>query len=279
MNQHTIPDSGLDHADSTARDESPLLHAEHVQIGYETDGNWTTAVNDASFDIYTGETIILLGPSGCGKSTLLKAIAGFIEPSGGQIQVKGRTALAPGPDRAVVFQEFDQLFPWRTVLDNVAYPLRRNGRSKHAADATARRFLDMTGLSHSVDKYPHHLSGGMKQRVAIARALALEPDMLLMDEPFGALDALTRARLQRELNEIARATHVTILFVTHSIEEAIILGDRVVVLANAPSYVRDVVTVTEETKRPDTQAYLHVRSRLHTLLSSTEEETDDAFFD
>jgi len=279
MNQHTIPDQGLDHVADTARDRPPLLHAKHVQIGYETDGTWTTAVEDASFEIHTGETIILLGPSGCGKSTLLKAIAGFIEPSGGRIEFDGRTELTPGPDRAVVFQEFDQLFPWRTVLDNVAYPLRRNGRAKRIADATARRFLDMAGLSQAIGKYPHQLSGGMKQRVAIARALALEPDMLLMDEPFGALDALTRARLQRELNQIARATRVTILFVTHSIEEAIILGDRVVVLANAPSYVRDVVAVSDETKRPDTQAYLQVRSRLHALLSETEEETNEAFFD
>lgn len=187
----------------------------------------------------------------------------------------GRATLAPGPDRAVVFQEFDQLFPWRTVLGNVAYPLRRNGRSKGVAADSARNYLDMMGLSGALERFPHQLSGGMKQRVAIARALALEPAMLLMDEPFGSLDALTRSRLQGELRAIADRTKVTILFVTHSIDEAIMLGDRIVVLSGAPSVVREHVTIGDEAKRADSQDYLDLRSHLRGLLISEGEDEDD----
>src|SRR5690606_35021394 len=144
------------------------------------------AVEDVSFNVSTGEKIILLGPSGCGKSTLLKAIAGFIEPLDGSISVTGGDSLAPGPDRAVVFQEFDQRLPWRTVHDNLADPLRVNGRDKADAAKSADEYLGLMGLTAAADRYPHQLSGGMKQRVAIARAMALDPLMLLMDEPFGA---------------------------------------------------------------------------------------------
>ncbi len=174
-----------------------------------------------------------------------------------------------------MFQEFDQLFPWRDVLDNVAYPLRRNGRTKAEAEQQARRYLEMMGLSRALDRHPHQLSGGMKQRVAIARAFALEPVMLLMDEPFGALDALTRARLQAELNAIAKRTGVTILFVTHSIEEAIVLGDRVVVLTDPPSVVREVVTITEEAKVVGSEQYRSVRTHLGSLLHRDGKEADE----
>lgn len=266
-------------ASEPSAEAPPILRAEHVQIGYQMKDTLNIAVQDVTFDVFSGETMVLLGPSGCGKSTLLKAIAGFLHPLSGSINVAGRADLKPGPDRAVVFQEFDQLFPWRTVLDNVAYPLRRNGRSKSVAEASARKFLGMMGLSEALDKHPHHLSGGMKQRVSIARALALEPLMLLMDEPFGALDALTRARLQHELNTIADMTGVTILFVTHSIDEAIILGDRVIVLGEPPSVVRDVVRVTAAAKSQDTEDYLNVRTQLHGLLTPTEVETDEGFYE
>src|SRR5215210_3284188 len=177
-----------------------IVRVEGVRLGYWVGNAFHTAVGNATFDVRPREKMIVIGPSGCGKSTLLKAIAGFIAPVGGSISVAGRKTLAPGPDRAVVFQEFDQLFPWRTVLDNVAYALRVNGRSRRDAAATAREFLQLTHLAHAAGWYPHQLSGGMKQRVAIARALALEPTVLLMDEPFGALDAITRQRLQAELN-------------------------------------------------------------------------------
>ena len=265
----------------TWNEAEPLLRVRNASIGYWVDGAYNKAVADVSFEVTAGETIMLIGPSGCGKSTLLKSIAGFLELAGGSITVVGRQTLTPGPDRAVVFQEFDQLFPWRTVLDNVAYPLRRNGKSKAEADRKARHYLDMMGLTRALDLHPHRLSGGMKQRVAIARAFALEPTMLLMDEPFGALDALTRSRLQTELNGIAKQTGVTILFVTHSIEEAIVLGDRVVVLSDPPSVVREVVTISDAAKQAGTPEYIDVRTRLGSLLHAQEEEQTDvlAFFE
>jgi NitT/TauT family transport system ATP-binding protein len=256
-------------------DLEPLLRVEQAKIGYLVDNEFYLAVQNVSFDILPAQTIMLLGPSGCGKSTLLKAIAGFVDLAGGSVSMRGRASLVPGPDRAVVFQEFDQLFPWRTVLDNVAYPLRRNGKSREVAEESARHHLGMMGLTNAADRYPHQLSGGMKQRVAIARALALEPAMLLMDEPFGSLDALTRSRLQRELNAIARRTQVTILFVTHSIEEAIVLGDRIVVLSHSPSVVREVIPVTDAAKRADSKDYLALRTHLRSLLISEGEEEDD----
>jgi sulfonate transport system ATP-binding protein len=251
-----------------------LVRLERVRLGYWVGDRFHDAVGDATFDIAPREKVMLIGPSGCGKSTILKAIAGFIAPVGGTISVAGRRSLAPGPDRAVVFQEFDQLFPWRTVLSNVAYPLRVNGRSRKDSAATARAFLELTNLSHAADRFPHQLSGGMKQRVAIARALALEPTVLLMDEPFGALDAITRQRLQNELNRIVDRTNVTLMFVTHSIEEALVLGDRVVVLGNAPSTVLEVVDV-RELGGPETVEYSRMRGHLRDLLAVDEDVIEE----
>jgi NitT/TauT family transport system ATP-binding protein len=250
-----------------ASGRAPLLQVENARLGYGVGDAFHVAVASASFDVGARERVIVIGRSGCGKSTLLKAVAGFATPVAGTIAVAGRSSLSPGPDRAVVFQEFDQLFPWRTVLDNVAYPLRVNGRSRRAAADVAREFLELTGLTDAADRYPHQLSGGMKQRAAIARALALEPSLLLMDEPFGALDAITRQRLQAELNEIVARTQVALLFVTHSIEEALILGDRVVVLAGAPSSVADIVTVGEADED-------ETAGRLRTLLAADSEDAD-----
>jgi NitT/TauT family transport system ATP-binding protein len=251
-----------------------LVRIDRVRLGYWVESSFHTAVGEATFDVRPREKVIVIGPSGCGKSTLLKAIAGFIAPVGGSIAVAGRTTLAPGPDRAVVFQEFDQLFPWRTVLDNVAYPLRVNGRSRREAADAARTFLALTNLAHAAGRYPHQLSGGMKQRVAIARALALGPSVLLMDEPFGALDAITRQRLQAELNRIVEQTEVTLVFVTHSIEEALVLGDRVVVLGNVPSTVLEIVDV-RDLGGPETVEYSQMRGRLRDLLAVDEEEVED----
>ena len=252
-------------APTLAETGNALVRIDHVQLGYWVGERFHVAVRDASFDIAPREKIILIGPSGCGKSTLLKAIGGYIAPAGGTIAVAGRRTLEPGPDRAIVFQEFDQLFPWRTVLENVAYPLRINGRSRRDAAVAAMRFLALTRLDQAADRYPHQLSGGMKQRVAIARALALEPALLLMDEPFGALDAITRQRLQAELNGIVAEREVTLLFVTHSIEEALVLGDRVIVLGDAPSHVLEVVDV-RDLGGPETVAYSQMRGRLRDLL-------------
>jgi NitT/TauT family transport system ATP-binding protein len=251
-----------------------LVRVDGIRLGYWVGNVFHTAVGDATFDVRPREKMIVIGPSGCGKSTLLKAIAGFIAPVGGSITVAGRKTLAPGPDRAVVFQEFDQLFPWRTVLDNVAYPLRVNGHSRRSAKESAREFLELTHLGHAADRYPHQLSGGMKQRVAIARALALEPTVLLMDEPFGALDAITRQRLQAELNRIVDQTNVTVMFVTHSIEEALVLGDRVVVLGNAPSNVLEIVDL-RELGGPETVEYSRMRGHLRALLAVDEEDALD----
>ena len=251
-----------------------LLRVDRVQLGYWTPRGFTLAVGEASFEVDARERIIVIGPSGCGKSTLLKAIAGFIAPVGGTITVAGRETLAPGPDRAVVFQEFDQLFPWRTVLDNVAYPLRVNGAGRRAATTSARSFLDLTGLAHAADRYPHQLSGGMKQRVAIARTLALEPLILLMDEPFGSLDAITRARLQRELRSILERTQTTLFFVTHSIDEALVLGDRVVVLGGTPSSVLEITDV-RDVGPPDSPDYAEMRIHLRELLAIEGREEDE----
>jgi NitT/TauT family transport system ATP-binding protein len=221
---------------------TPQLRVESVTIEYATEGGAFTAVEDVSFAVGAGERFVLLGPSGCGKSTLLQAVAGFLQPSRGRVELDGRPVDAPGPDRAVVFQEFDQLLPWRTVLGNLVYPLRVARRlPAPAARAEARRFLAMVGLERFADSYPHQLSGGMKQRVAIARSLALDPAMLLMDEPFASLDALTRRRLQAELLGIWEATKKTILFVTHSIPEAVVLGDRILVLSASPGHVVRIV--------------------------------------
>ncbi|WP_067969507.1 ABC transporter ATP-binding protein [Nocardiopsis trehalosi] len=248
----------------------PLLEVAGVAVGYNGPDGYTAAVADASFTVRAGETVMLIGPSGCGKSTLLRVVAGFLRPAAGRVVFDGRTGLAPGPDRAVVFQESDQLLPWRTALGNVAYALRATGTPRARARALARDHLVGVGLAHALDRHPHQLSGGMKQRVAIARALALAPRMLLMDEPFGALDAQTRGRLQHDLAALVRRTGTTVLFVTHSIDEAVLLGDRVVVLGDRPSRVREVVDVAG-VDRPDAPEFTAARRRLRALLAEEEE--------
>jgi len=253
--------------------DTAVLRAEHVQLGYWTPDGFTLAVQDATFSVAPREKAIVIGPSGCGKSTLLKAVAGFIRPTAGRIHVSGREKLEPGPDRAVVFQEFDQLFPWRSVLDNVAYPLRINGWKRRDAVERAREFIELTSLGRSADRYPHQLSGGMKQRVAIARALALDPAMLLMDEPFGSLDMITRARLQQELNGIIERTQTTLLLVTHSMDEALTVGDNVIVLAGSPSVVTEIVDV-RDVGPPDLPRYAETRLHLRDLLGVTHEEDE-----
>lgn len=264
------PSQAID-ARSAVGGTTPLLEVRNAEIGYVVEGQYHPAVGDASFSIQPGETLVLLGPSGCGKSTLLKAIAGFLPLRSGTISLQGKEHLSPGPDRAVVFQEFDQLFPWRNVLGNVAYPLRINGVDRAEAERRSRHYLDMMGLTPALKRYPHQLSGGMKQRVAIARAFALQPVMLLMDEPFGSLDAQTRSRLQRELIDIVARTQVTILFVTHSIQEAVLLGHRVVTLGRAPSRVKDITDV-RDVSDPDTAEFVEARRHLRGLLTADEDD-------
>jgi len=219
-----------------------LLRVRDVALTYETPQGGFTAVDGVSFSVREGERFVLFGPSGCGKSTLLQAMAGFLQPSRGSIELAGRPVRGPGPDRVVVFQEFDQLLPWRTVLGNVAYPLRvARGMTGEQARAEGLRFVRLVGLEPFVNVHPHQLSGGMKQRVAIARSLALSPRMLLMDEPFASLDGITRHRLQEDLLALLQAARTTLLFVTHSVEEAVLLGDRILVLTSSPGKVRGLI--------------------------------------
>ncbi|MGE0797564.1 MAG: ABC transporter ATP-binding protein [Lautropia sp.] len=217
----------------------PLLRVDGVTLQYKTRDHLITATRNVSFDVYRSDRFVLLGPSGCGKSTLLKGVAGFIKPAAGSIVLKGRPVQGAGPDRMMVFQEFDQLLPWKTVRENILFPMRETGRFSAAeAEDRARAYIDKVRLTRFADAFPHTLSGGMKQRTAIARAMAMEPDILLMDEPFAALDALTRRKMQEELLRLWEDTRFTVLFVTHSIEEAIIVGSRILVLSPHPGRVR-----------------------------------------
>jgi NitT/TauT family transport system ATP-binding protein len=214
------------------------LEVDGVALDYEIEDTQLCAVADVSFKVETGERIALLGPSGCGKSSLLKAVAGFLAPAAGEIRLDGRRIERPGPDRVLVFQEFDQLLPWKTATGNVVFALRlARAVSRAQARAQARRILAEVGLERALDAFPHTLSGGMKQRVAIARALAVEPAILLMDEPFAALDALTRRRMQEDLLALWRRLGFTMLFVTHSIEEAVLIGARVLVMTSQPGRI------------------------------------------
>lgn len=223
---------------SKPMDEAPVVQADGVTLQYKTPDRLVTATYNVSFDIYRAERFVMLGPSGCGKSTMLKAIAGFHTPAGGAIRLKGKPIKNPGPDRMMVFQEFDQLMPWKTVLGNVTFPMLSNGVAASEAGARAREVIAKVNLTQFTDVYPHMLSGGMKQRVAIARAMAMKPDVLLMDEPYAALDALTRRKMQDELLQLWDDTRFTLIFVTHSIEEAAIIGSRILVLSPHPGQVR-----------------------------------------
>lgn len=224
---------------------APLLSVDKATLQYKTRDRLVTATYRVSFEVSAQDRFVLLGPSGCGKSTILKSVAGFLRPTEGTIRLGGAIVENPGPDRMMVFQEFDQLLPWRTVLGNVMFPMRRAGRfPAHEIRERARQATVKVGLEKFLDVYPHMLSGGMKQRVAIARALAMEPKILLMDEPFAALDALTRRRMQEELLELWDDIRFTLLFVTHSIEEAIILGSRILVLTPHPGQVRAELDAT-----------------------------------
>jgi NitT/TauT family transport system ATP-binding protein len=218
---------------------APLLSVDGVTLQYKTRDRLVTATHRVDFEVYPADRFVLLGPSGCGKSSLLKCVAGFMQPSEGHIRLNGQAVGASGPDRMMVFQDFDQLLPWKTVLQNVMFPMliSRSFPRRQIRDR-ARAAIAKVNLSSFGDAYPHMLSGGMKQRAAIARAMAMEPDILLMDEPFAALDALTRRKMQEELLQLWDDIRFTVLFVTHSIEEAIIVGSRILVLSPHPGRVK-----------------------------------------
>jgi NitT/TauT family transport system ATP-binding protein len=218
---------------------APLLEVKGVTLQYKTREHLVTATYRVSFDVHRSDRFVLLGPSGCGKSTLLKAVGGYMAPTEGTLKLKGQVIRKPGADRCMVFQEFDQLLPWKTVKKNVMFGLESSGTLRgKAAEERAMQYIDKVNLTKFADAYPHTLSGGMKQRVAIARAMAMEPDILLMDEPFAALDALTRRKMQDELLQLWDDTKFTVLFVTHSIPEAVLVGNRILMLSPHPGQVK-----------------------------------------
>ena len=224
---------------------SAKIHVSRVGKTFGTSqrqGGLVTALEDVDLMVRSGEILVLVGPSGCGKSTLLDLIAGLATPTSGEILLDGRRITGPGPDRSLVFQQY-ALFPWRTALGNVEFALEAAGVPRADRPRRARHYLALVGLSGAEDRYPHQLSGGMKQRVAIARSRSGDPDVLLMDEPFAAVDAQTREMLQDELLSIWAATRKTILFITHSIDEALYLGHRVAVMAARPGRVIDMFDV------------------------------------
>ena len=215
-----------------------------VTLIYDTPGGKVPGVSNVSLNIGASEFVCIVGPSGCGKSTLLNIIAGFLAPASGEIRIGGKPVTGHGMDRGVVFQDFAQLFPWRTSLGNVEFGLEMKGVAKAERDKIAREQLRLVKLEKFTNSYPHHLSGGMQQRVAIARALAYNPAVLLMDEPFAALDAMTRDDMQRLLADVWRETRKTVIYVTHNVAEAVYLADRVVVMSSHPGTVKIEVPIT-----------------------------------
>ncbi|HLQ27164.1 MAG TPA: ABC transporter ATP-binding protein [Acidiferrobacterales bacterium] len=246
----------------------PLLSVNGVTLQYKTKEHLITATYRVDFEVFKSDRFVLLGPSGCGKSTLLKAVGGYLQPVEGKITLKGQEISKPGPDRMMVFQEFDQLLPWKTVKQNVIFPLTASGKfSPSEADAKAMAYIEKVNLRKFADSFPHTLSGGMKQRVAIARGMAMEPDILLMDEPFAALDALTRRKMQEELLQLWQDTRFTVLFVTHSIPEAITIGNRVLLLSPHPGQVKAELNSTgDDTADPATGRRLS--EKIHHILFS-----------
>jgi NitT/TauT family transport system ATP-binding protein len=255
-----------------------VLSVRNLQKTFESTEGSHVAFESLSLDVHRREFICIIGPSGCGKSTLIRIVAGLEESSGGEILLDGRSVSGPGPERGMVFQGYT-LFPWRTVKQNVMFGLKMRGIDDGIADIEARQWLDMVGLSKFEGLYPHQLSGGMKQRVAIARALANEPRILLMDEPFGALDALTRCRMQNYVMQIWRKVELTVLFITHDLEEACYLADRIVVMGANPGRVLEVIE--NPIPRPRFSEQLHsteflaIKRRLDELIHSPRDTDED----
>ncbi|HXF54273.1 MAG TPA: ABC transporter ATP-binding protein [Hyphomicrobiaceae bacterium] len=233
-------------AERAAAKGEPVIVAKNVTIGYQLhrERKRLTALKDVTLTVNRGEFVVLVGPSGCGKTTFINAVSGLVEPWEGTIEVNGRPVTGPGPDRAMVFQDY-ALMPWRTVESNVRMPFefQKLGLSKQEIADRVRHYIDLVGLGGFERSFPYELSGGMKQRVGIARALVCEPDILLADEPFAAIDAMTREAMQGELERIVAKTQQTVVFITHSIDEAITLADRVVVISFRPGRIKEVVEV------------------------------------
>ena len=257
-----------------------ILTVSGLHKNFDSDGNTTVALQDINFSTHRREFLCVVGPSGCGKSTLVRILAGLEEHTGGDVLLQGKPVTGPGSDRGMVFQGYT-LFPWLTVKRNVMFGLEVNGHGKLESDREAMQWLQLIGLEKFADAYPHQLSGGMKQRVAIVRALANQPRILLMDEPFGALDAQTRCRMQAHLLEIWRKIDITIVFITHDLDEAIFLADRILVLSAHPGEILELIEVPVPRPRSIAQIvsaeFLATKARLEELIYSarhdpTEEE-------
>src|SRR5438309_684557 len=254
-----------------------MIDIDRVSHVFQTSGRQShLAISDISLRVEDGAFVSVLGPSGCGKSTLLYIVGGFVAPTEGVARVRGAPITGPGTDRGPVFQEF-ALFPWQSVLGNVMYGLRQQGVPRAEAEAQSRRLIEMVGLRGFEDFYPKELSGGMKQRVAIARTLAYRPAVLLMDEPFGALDAHTRTRLQTDRLNIRERDRRTVLFVTHSVDEAVFLSDKVVVMTRAPGRIKEIVQI--DLPRPRRRAELLLDSRYQRYVVDIERLIDDTGID
>ena len=257
---------------------APILDVSGVTLQYKTKEHLITATYRVGFQVYPSDRFVLLGPSGCGKSTLLKGVAGYMRPVEGTMKLKGREITEPGPDRVMVFQEFDQLLPWKTVKQNITFALL-NGKkcaTKSEADDVAMAYIKKVKLERFEDTYPHMLSGGMKQRVAIARGMAMEPDILLMDEPFAALDALTRRQMQEELLQLWEDTQFTVLFVTHSIEEAVIIGSRILIMSPHPGQVKAELNAHHlGHNNVGEDEFAALQERIHTMIFADQVLEDD----
>ncbi len=256
-----------------------ILTVRNLGKVYTARNRETVALRDVSFATHRREFLCVVGPSGCGKSTLIRILAGLDEQTTGDVLLEGKPVTGPGRDRGMVFQGYT-LFPWLTVKKNVMFGLEVNNDGTTDAEAQARQWLDLVGLEKFADAYPHQLSGGMKQRVAIVRALANQPRILLMDEPFGALDAQTRARMQAHLLEIWRKIDITIVFITHDLDEAIFLADRILVLKPHPGEVLELIEVpVPRPRRLDqctSDAFIATRERLEELIHQARPKHDEA---
>jgi NitT/TauT family transport system ATP-binding protein len=220
------------------------IELRNIGLQYESAENPVTALQDVTFGVEAAEFLCVVGQSGCGKTTMLNIVAGFLKPTNGEILISGKTVTGKGLDRGIVFQDFAQLFPWRTAQRNIEFGLEMKGIAKEERSEIALRFLRLVNLEKFARSYPHELSGGMQQRVAIARALAYNPAVLLMDEPFAALDALTREEMQRFLVDVWRETKKTVVYVTHNVAEAVYLADRIIVFSPHPGTVKAQVKIT-----------------------------------
>lgn len=235
--------------------DTALLQIQDLQKYYDDSSSNTLVLNHINLSVNKNEFLCILGPSGCGKTTLLRCIAGF-EKYSGNIKINGITTTKPNTDRILVFQDFNQLLPWKTVLQNITFPLKKFGvTNPEECRQIACTYLDKVGLSDYKDFYPHQLSGGMKQRVAIAKALALKPNLILMDEPFASLDAMTRRKLQNELLTLSKSEDVTIIFITHNIQEAIVLGTRIMVMSKKGNFKLDVNNTLVPPITPASEGY------------------------